>query len=169
MARDGAASRPAVRRVSSPDASRRPVGTVSPSQIALRDGGARARRLVARRRGGALLTGLHTDLCTGARAKKPPKMALRARRAENKKAHTGVAVWAFTLSRYRAGGLLSIGSHTQLKSRILTQSQSVFPTVDTTIIRLQVSNNVVTAILYMRWAKNESKQEGGDSARGLEV
>jgi len=33
-------------------------------------------------------------------------MALRARRAGKKKAHTGVAVWAFTLSRYRAGGLL---------------------------------------------------------------
>jgi len=106
MARDGAASRRAVRRVSSPDASGRPVRTVSPSQIALRDGGARARRLVARRRGGALLTGLHTDMCTEAREKKTPKMALRARRAENKKAHTGVAVWAFTLSRYRAGGLL---------------------------------------------------------------
>jgi len=34
-------------------------------------------------------------------------MALRARRAGKKKAHTGVAVWAFTLSRYRAGGLLN--------------------------------------------------------------
>jgi len=37
-------------------------------------------------------------------------LALRARRAENKKAHTGVAVWAFTLSRYRAGGLLNLFS-----------------------------------------------------------
>jgi len=73
---------------------------VSPSRITPSDGDARARRLVARRRGGALLTGLHTDLCTGARAKKTPKMALRARRAGKKKAHTGVAVWAFTLSRY---------------------------------------------------------------------
>ena len=106
MARDGAASRRAVRRVSSPDASRRLVRTGSPSQIAPSDGDARARRLVARRRGGALLTGLHTDLCTGARAKKTPHLALRARRAENKKAHTGVAVWAFTLSRYRVGGLI---------------------------------------------------------------
>ena len=106
MARDGAASRRAVRRVSAPDASGRLVRTVSPSQIAPSDGGARARRLVARRRGGALLTGLHTDLCTGARAKKTPHLALRARGAGNKKAHTGVAVWAFTLSplsRYRAG------------------------------------------------------------------
>ena len=80
MARDGAASRRAVRRVSSPDASGRPVRTVSPSQIAPSDGDARARRLVARRRGGALLTGLHTDLCTGARAKKPLKW--RSARAE---------------------------------------------------------------------------------------
>jgi hypothetical protein len=103
MARDGAASQRAVRRVSSSDASGRPVRTVSPSQIAPNDGGARARRLVARRRGGARLTGLHTDMCTGARAQKHPKMALRARSAGNQKAHThtGVAVWAFTLSRYQ--------------------------------------------------------------------
>jgi len=39
-------------------------------------------------------------------SKKKHKMALRARRDENKKAHTGVAVWALSLSRYRAGGLL---------------------------------------------------------------
>ena len=77
MARDGSASRRAVRRVSSPDAPRRLVRTISPSQIAPSDGGAPAPRLVARRRGGTLPTVLHTDLCHGARAKRIPEMQNR--------------------------------------------------------------------------------------------
>ena len=125
--------------------------TVSPSQSAPSDGDARARRLVGRRRGGALLTGLHTDLCTGARAKKIPKMALRARRAENKKAHTGVAVWAFTLSRYRAGGLLC----TPLDKTFRCQSEpSSRPTahVDTLAFRMSALGLLVVRL----WADTYS-------------
>jgi hypothetical protein len=92
MVRDGAALRRAVRLVSFPNASEPPVRTVSPSRIAPSDGDARARRLVARQHVGALLTGLHTEVCTEARAETIPHLALRARRVDNEIAHTGVAI-----------------------------------------------------------------------------
>jgi len=58
-------------------------------------------------------------------------MALRARSAGNKKAHTGVAVWAFTLSRYRAGGLLEL-------IRVKNKGQRVDSLGDQKVKRLSV-------------------------------